>query len=170
MLGYVLDPDRIGATEEELLSGLLETTTTNTVFEAVERWSGRWILLLDDGTDTILFHDALGTRQVHYHRTVDGCWIATQPHLLEEVLPLQRDPEATAYRKSLLAHEYVHIREYARPGESSEYVGGRRLLPNHYLNLQTGTAIRFWPHTRLTPATMEDVTFDVGVESLILCN
>ena len=163
VLGYIVDPDRLGAPEEELLRGLLNREgTLDALLEAVERWSGRWILLLGDGADTVLFHDAVGARQVHYYQGANGCWAVTQPHLLEEVLPLERDPEATAYRESRLAYDHHSVREYTWPGDSSEFVGVRRLLPNHYLNLRLGTVTRFWPRDPIKPAAMEEVAADLA--------
>jgi hypothetical protein len=158
LLGYVLDPDEPLATDADIVGRLLRHLEFNRDREAFIRltypFGGRWILLVDDGRDVWLFNDPCGYRQVYYtHGSQHGLWCASQPGILAETLNLVPDKEAmrfiAAYRK--------RQPEYWWPGDTSPYKEVRHLLPNHFLDLKTGTSHRFWPVNVIQPRTLEEV-------------
>jgi hypothetical protein len=154
LLGYLLDPDDPSATNAGILAGLLPRLGRCTdVIEPTHRLGGRWILVAHDGAETIVFHDAAGLRPVYYlapRRGVDGelAQCAAEPGLLARQNGLELDPEALAY---LRTRGDGDNEVYWMPGDTSPYAGIRALLPNHYLDLRTGQAVRYWP-TAAIPA------------------
>lgn len=159
LLGYALDPLHPEASNLDILGGLLDRLDTcKGLLEATDRLGGRWILLVDDGRQSILFTDAAGMRQAFYVRNAEGqAWCASQPGLLAEVLTLPLDPDAVAFMQT---DRYAHDENASTwfPGDFTPYQETKALLPNHYLDLRSGRPLRYWPRSNL-----EAIPFDEGV-------
>jgi hypothetical protein len=69
------------------------------------------------------------------------------------MLGLAIDPDANEYMASAA---FASHPEYRWPGSATAYREIRRLLPNHYLDLDSGRAARFWPDTTLEPVGFEE--------------
>ena len=100
LLGYILDPDHPQATDLAIIEGLARGAWTS---RSLDNWiedifpfGGRWILLIDDGKELRLFHDAAGLRQVFHTDTgyTRDLWCASQPGLIAEVLNLHMSQDA----------------------------------------------------------------------------
>ena len=155
LVGYMLDPLDPAATNADVLASLMEALTAGQdLFRATARFGGRWILINADGPRIRLFHDAVGVRQVYYTEVsrVGALWCASQPGLLGDTLHLQPHAEALAIISSIDWPDGEH----RLPGASSPFVGVRRLLPNHYLDLAGGTSHRYWPTQRLPRVAFAD--------------
>lgn len=155
LLGFILDPDNPQATDSDIINVLIhELFSCDKFIEHTYKFGGRWILLVNDGKETRLFHDATGLRQVFY---TDACfikdlWCASQPGLIAEILNLQMDKDAVDFIKSYELRD----KEYWWPGESSLYKEVKHLLPNHYLNLETGVSYKYWPDRNLYELSLDD--------------
>lgn len=161
LLGYLLDPEDPAAGNADILARLLARLGRCTdVIAPTYRLAGRWVIVAHDGTDTIVFHDASALRAVYYvegPRGADGssARCASEPGLLSRASGLPLDPEALAYLGTRIdAVDEV----YWMPGDTSPYAGIRALLPNHYLELETGLAVRYWP-----TAPVPEIGFDRAV-------
>lgn len=150
LLGYLLDPEDPSAGNAEILTRLLGRLGRCTdVIVPTYRLAGRWILVAHDGADTIVFHDAAALRGVYYAASSDGeggyvARCASEPGLVAQLSGLPLDPEAVAYLRSRGVDRNDH-EVFWMPGDTSPYEGVRALLPNHYLDLRTGRAVRYWP-------------------------
>jgi hypothetical protein len=155
LVGYMLDPANVAATNADILAALLmELAAGQDLFRATARLGGRWILISADGPRVRLFHDAVGVRQV-YHTELNRTgelWCASQPGLLGDMLHLPPNAEALAIITSVAWPDGEH----RLPGTASPFLGVRRLLPNHYLDLSTGTSHRYWPTGRLARVEFDD--------------
>lgn len=148
LLGYILDPAHPDAGNVDVVTGLLETFhTRDDLLEQSDRFGGRWVMVAHDGVRTFLFADAAGLREVVYTTgTTSGQrWCASRAALLEEVIDLPLDPEAADFVQQGRAGG----RMLWLPGDSTRCVGVKLLLPNHYLDLNTGRPSRFWPREDL---------------------
>lgn len=144
LLGELLDPDRPEASNADLTERLLgRLTRAFELHRQTARLGGRWVLLVDDGRERVVLHDACGLRQVCYVRAPSGeTACASQPGLLAEALGLEKDDEALAFMATRGDEDgYV----YWMPGDTTVYRGVRALLPNHQLDLATAEARRFGP-------------------------
>jgi hypothetical protein len=159
LLGYILDSDKPEAGDREILDSLrdpLGDGFSPAWFTQTERLGGRWVLVLDDGKCVRLFQDAMGLREVHWaDRSAAGAvWVATQPSILAEFLPLARDSRAEA--EFIASSTYQDWPEYRWPGDTSAYAGVRRLLPNHALDPIEGRVERYWPHRPIPKISLEE--------------
>lgn len=146
LLGYLLDPDHPEAGNEDIVRGLLTGLDSfHQVCERTARLGGRWALVVCDGRDTVVLHDAAGLRQVYYARPEAGSPVvcASQAGLVAKTLGLPRDPDALAFMESRGNHVQG---VYWMPGDTTLYGPRvRALLPNRYLDLTTGETHRYWP-------------------------
>ncbi len=151
LLGHLLDPETPCASDQEILDRLLAESNTFDAFERVSTaLGGRWLMLVQIGSDVRLYPDACGNRPVFYvgSRADLGVWAATQPRLLVLLHGLKPDKQ--------LSFEYLRTNPHnAWPGEITPYPDIRQLLPNHYLDLRSGEPRRFWPRGELPERDLE---------------
>ena len=140
LLGFILDPNNPAATDLDIISGLLSHFQLNddldAVVETTYTFGGRWILILDNGREARLFHDAAGLRQVFYTRfpSAETNWCASDPGVIAGMLGLSEDHDAHAFITSL---QTVQQRTLVARRQFTVHDPIRRLLPNHYLDLHT---------------------------------
>jgi len=145
LVGHMLDPRAPAAGNEEILWQLLGRYTDRaTLIEATAGLGGRWVLIAANGEERFLFNDALGLRQVFYvdPRETGALWAVSQPGLVAEILALPLDPEAERFMESYAFRSHP---EYRWPGEATAFRTVRHLLPNHWLDLNSGVPQRYWP-------------------------
>lgn len=145
LIGLILDPENPEADDSDIIGGLIRKLSDCDNFMACTyKFGGRWILIVDDGGEVRLFNDATGLRQVFYTEILyaGDLWCASQPGILAEILNLEMDGDAIDFINS---YEFRKHKEYRWPGHSSPYRGIKHMLPNHYLNLETGRCKRYWP-------------------------
>ncbi|MGH7380663.1 MAG: hypothetical protein ACREKR_00335 [Candidatus Methylomirabilales bacterium] len=160
LLGYILDPRKPEAHDSEIMQRLIGQLSTcdrlDSFFKCTYDLGGRWILIVDDGSEIILFNDPMGLRQVFFTKVylTKDVWCASQPGIIAEVLKLDMDADAvTQYMNSDV---YKNWDEYLWPGASTPYKEISHLLPNHYLRLATGICYRYWPDRMLETLSLEE--------------
>ncbi len=156
LLGFMLDPYDPPATDEDILRQLFgELSTCDRFFHHTDRFGGRWALIVDDGSQMILFHDPLGQRQVFYTdvRYTGDLWCASQPGIVAGLLGLRMDRDAVNFFDWC---RHSGMKEYSFPGDSSPFKEIRRLLPNHYLDFGTGKSHRYWPVKALDQVRLDE--------------
>jgi hypothetical protein len=159
LIGYLVDPDRTLATDSEILDELLaKYSSIQALVDATFRLGGRWLLIAQEGNRGYLFNDPMGLRQAFYtdtERADHALWVMSQAGMGAELLGLTMDPSARDYMEWRLSRGHA---EYMWPGSTSPFREIRHMLPNHYLDLDTGRCHRFWPDRPLAP-----LTFDAAV-------
>jgi len=155
LLGYILDPGKPDAGNSDILKQLLSGLSQgDDLFDAFEPLGGRWALIVKNAHGLRLFHDAVGLRQV-FHTDIQqtkAVWCASQPDHIGKSIGLEIDIAASEFISGLQERDP----EYWWPGTSSHYRQVKRLLPNHYLDLETGSVQRFWPRKPLKPRSLDE--------------
>ena len=157
LLGFALDPDDPEAGNEEILRRLIvRVDSTEDVFSAVESLGGRWVLIVHDGVETTVLHDATGQRQVYFTRPGNGEAVvcASKPGVMAERLGFTMDARAVDFIHSRKSNDYEI---YWMPGDTSLYAEIFALLPNHFLTLSDGKCHRVWPTQALAPMSYPQV-------------
>ena len=157
LLGFVLDPDDPAADDTTIIARLCRALEKSRDLPALtSRLGGRWVMIVHDGRDTLLFHDAAGLRQVYYFQPSEpaaGIVCASQPGLIAETFGLAVDPAALDYVRSRGDSD---CEVYWLPGDTSPYAEVKALLPNHLLRLiENGRAERYWPIADVKPISYE---------------
>ena len=143
LLGFICDPNNPQASNLDILRMLVRKLEgCGDFWKHTGELGGRWILVANDGAETIVFTDAAGLRSLYYSQSLKTTFCSSQPGLIAKTLNLSMDGDALAYINS---RELDDQEVYWLPGDASMYREVRALLPNHYLNLRTGETHRFWP-------------------------
>jgi hypothetical protein len=159
LLGYILDPNNPNDSDSDVINKL-----SHKIFDGDEPYfgltydfGGRWILIVDDGKEPILFTDPAGLRQVVYteKNSTKDFLCASQPGIIAEVLNLKMDNDAVSFINSFKEKDD----EYYWIGDSTPYKEIRHLLPNHFLKLYEGSCSRYWPDK-----SFERISLDEGIK------
>lgn len=109
--------------------------------------TGRFVMIIHDGTGLVLFHDPCGLREVfHSTSAVAETWCASQSTRIAGPLGFTADETG---REFMASSYYTDHHEPWWPGPSTPYRHLRRLQPNHYLDLREREVCRFWPNRPL---------------------
>jgi len=175
LLGYMLDPRKPEAKDCDIIEDLMHQLSTCDSLAGFCKYTyelaGRWILIVDDGGEIMLFNDPMGLRQVFFTNSClsKEVWCASQPGIIAEHLNLEMDSDAvTEYMNS---NVYRKWKEHLWPVDSTPYREITHLLPNHYLNVTTGRCHRYWPDAKLERASLVEAVQENSkiLKSLMKC-
>lgn len=163
LLGYLFDPLRPELTNAECFRNLARGGECPTFAEVVQRTAslgGRWLLLYKNRGELKLFNDPFGSRQTFYHVNGAEKWCASQPHVIAQQLNLPRsmDPDLLGFVSAPLFAET----ENRWVGDGTLYEGITHLLPNHYLDLAAGSAVRYWPSRKFEHLPLEQAAVSIS--------
>jgi len=159
LLGYLIDPDHPERQNKDILNNLNQNIPDNdTIFRHMARFGGRWILIVNSISGTILFSDPGGLRSVYYtDAKFQPFYCASQPGLIADILGYKNNREESG-EGSIFSSEDVNDREYWLPSGTSPYKEIKHLIPNHYLHIQKREMKRFWPDE-----TLQKIDLDEGI-------
>lgn len=169
LLGFILDPYNPNATNSDIIDNLIyKLDNCDDFHKHIFDYGGRWILIVSDGAKIIILNDAAGLRQIYYAQSPPGSiWCASQAGLLAEVLHFGIDKEAFEFMKLReIDANYDDCKVYWWPGNRSLYKEIKILLPNHSLDINTGSQHRYWPSEDLNKISIQEA---VNRTSIMLC-
>ncbi len=160
LLGYAIDPYQPELNDEDILQRFVSgEITVNKVTDGLKTLTGRFVLIVNCQQGSWLFHDACGLRQVNYLKDKKGfTWCASQPETLAEHFGFECDKEVLGYRD--LAVSVLTKEEFWLINERTPYREVKYLLANHYLDLEKGEAVRFWP----VPGCIGSLSMDESIK------
>ncbi len=148
-IGYVLDPYYPESTDEDIVHSCFDNARSHLQFLSnFDNKCGRYIVVFRIDNKLIAATDAGGLRQLFYtHDNTNRLCFGSQPSLLAKVLKksLNVDILSDLQRTTL----FKKTSDYWFPGIATPYTDIYHVLPNHYLDLNTGTATRYWPYKYL---------------------
>ncbi len=153
LLGYVLDPRNPEHADADILDHLLSRSNTpEDIITGTTPLCGRWVMIIATDTSLILFQDPGALRTVYYYFCGNTVSCASQPGLIRDLLQLPYDVSAREYS---LGERFANTEDWW-PGDSCPFLGVKRLLPNHYLDLMSKKTVRFWPRKTHKETTCEN--------------
>jgi hypothetical protein len=144
LIGISIDCTDSSKSQEQILDTLFTSfTNIQSIIEASKPLAGRWAIICQNSTDTLIFNDPIGARKVFYFINGKSMWCASQPTLLNQVTTLSESADHALhdFRNST---EYIK-RESAWIGNKTDYKNCYHLMPNHYLSYKQAGQIRFFP-------------------------
>jgi len=155
LLGYIIDPFNPVKTSTDILNDIsAKATSISRVLDSTTHISGRWVLIYLSSEGSIIFTDPCGLRQVFYHLNKEGIWCGSQPEIIKAATGLTPDIDKSL-SEFIKSFDYQR-KEYALVGDKTRYAGCYHLLPNHFLNLTSATAIRFFPKEKPSPVPIDE--------------
>lgn len=160
LLGYAIDPYQPELNDKDILQRfVMGEVTIKKVSDNLTKLTGRFVLIINCPQGSWLFHDACGLRQVNYLKDGQGfTWCASQPETLAEHFGFEYDDEVLSYRE--LAISVLTKEEFWLINERTPYLEIKYLLANHYLDLERGEAVRFWP----VPGCIGSLSMDESIK------
>lgn len=148
LLGHFLDPRQEDLGNLELLQTFMACGTPGEIAERLYPLVGRFVFLFRHNDVVYLFNDACGLKTVYYTTSDQGFFAASQPLLLQRVIPIAKEPFYDDYYES----NYVKSnREHWLPCGITLFRDVDQLVPNHYVDVKANVQIRFWPIRNIQP-------------------
>jgi hypothetical protein len=111
---------------------------------------GRYVLIYNDEATFAILHDPLGLREIYYCTQLNNVICGSQPNLIAYF----SEPKLGVTQNQEILDFYEHDMKLVRSkrlwiGEETYYNNIKHLMPNHYLDIPSLTATRYWPNTKL---------------------
>ena len=152
LIGHAYNPFLMIHDENIILDNLLNVYSKqvfeindNAFWHNINELTGVFTLILLDGNDTYVIGDASGMQTAFYTVQRDKIVVSSHTNLIGDLLDLTWDP----YVKHLVSYRFFKLLGNALPGDITQFKEVRRLIPNHYLRIHTGTVAEmrfYWPH------------------------
>ncbi|EMA52068.1 hypothetical protein [Halococcus salifodinae] len=138
LLGEIFDPHDPSKTNEEIIRQVMKRPEHESIFEILQQYSGRYIIIAEQASQIVVVPDATCLRRVLF--TENATTITSSPKLFHELLGIEQimDPAVKSFVNSDLFLE----NDAAWPGTQTVDQRLSRLLPNHYLDANEGSAQR----------------------------
>jgi len=160
LLGYIFDPTHPEKSNSNIISEVISKMNDfDDLIASIKPFTGRYALIYKDDKNFLIFHDALGLREIYYCTEQNRVICGSQPNLLE----IYSDPKLGITRNKNILHFYENDMKLVRSqrlwvGDETYFHKIKHLMPNHYLNIQSLTTHRYWPNKRL-----EKISLDIAV-------
>jgi hypothetical protein len=148
MLGTILDVDSGQKPERIRLRGSEEMSTPERFEETLSRLVGRYVAVVSGDESARVYTDPAGALPVVYDDS--GGFVAASPLSIPSVT------HESHFRDDLFEAITRSSSKGWLPGKLTYYRDVTQLLPNHYLDLDTWTAVRYWPIDREDVRTRSD--------------
>jgi hypothetical protein len=165
LLGEIYDTKDYMAGNEKIMESLILNNSIDELAKATYDLAGRYALIFMKEGNYYLLNDPSASRKVFFTTDLVKNWCGSQPHIIAKYSGIgeSENPEVVNYYNSpeFRGRRKVNITDNTR------YDNIKQLLPNRYLNLQTGTTTRFWPNKPLQRISLEE---GVSTASAIIIN
>jgi len=154
LLGDIFDHDHTEYKNDDILGDIAQHDFPE-VLAYASRYSGRFVIIYLDPATFTIFTDATASRKVYYCYEESKFWCGSQPHLIAKILGYDRtkNPSMVRFYNS---EDFVRLC-YSNVGDTTPYDAIKQLIPNHYLSVNQGKPIRFWPDKQIQIQPLEDV-------------
>lgn len=153
LIGYLFDPEKPARSDQDILEEIGQKRTFTEVLHTTFQLAGKFIIIYKDAETFKLFHDSAGLREVFYFEGESNSPCASQPSLIHEYKPLVK-AKNSLHQKFYSSSDFDQRKE--RIGETTQYEDLLHLQPNHFLDLSTGYAYRYFPDESLQPMDLNE--------------
>lgn len=160
LIGHAFDPVRIQKSETEILTELsvLWNSKVEAFWNRICDLSGNYTLLRVSNSGIMIVGDATGMQTTFYCYKDGFTYISSHTNCIGDVLDLAWDP----YVQKLTCYRFFRLFGNSLPGDLTQFHEVKRLVPNHYVNLENG---RFASHRFYWPSKKQ-VTNEEIVEQV----
>lgn len=159
LIGFIINPHAPLESNIDILKQLCEDVSIESITKKLYHYTGRFVLIVKSNDNYSIFHDPCGLRSVFYTKYNNQLYLASQPLLFREVIPLKEGERYHQYNTS--KYKEIDI-EHWIPSGCSLFENVDHLAPNHYIDFKTYSQIRYWPNKKLVSIPMEDAVKQAG--------
>jgi hypothetical protein len=159
LIGYIIDPHHPVYTNSDIVNDILKSVNIDDVAKKLYGYGGRFVLIVKQNDDYVIFHDACGLKSVFYTKYRKDIYVASQPLLFKLLISLSEGSKYHSY------YESTHVKtdiEHWIPSGSSLYDNVHHLVPNHYLRFSTFNQVRYWPNKKHQNLNFQDAVKKVS--------
>jgi hypothetical protein len=161
IVGFLIDPKAPTKSTLDILTGILnlppgdksELPSVNDISEFLYSLTGRFVLLIKNKDDLMFFNDPCGLKTLYYTKYENEIYAASQPLLIEFVVPIRKSINHQQYHNSAYCKNTVE--HYIPPG-TTFYDNVFHLTPNHYFESESFKQVRYWPVKSLRRRELEE--------------
>lgn len=152
LLGYIFDPFNPEKQNSDIVADICSKVgQLADLIAAIKPYAGRYALIFHDQTHCVILHDPYGTREIYYCAQPNSVICGSQPNLISKY----SNPKLEITSDQEILYFYNHDMKPIRHGrlwigEETPFKDIRHLRPNHYLDIRSLTAKRYWPNKKLT--------------------
>ena len=152
MLGSMYDWETPENSNQQLLDTLAATGSFEHFLRQLAKYAGQYVIVYFTPNKFILLNDVCAQHEIYYDASFST--FGSQPKLIGDVIELQphTDTKAALFYSS---QEFLSKKLFA--GATTHVENIRHLLPNHYIDLNKKTVIRYFPSAPLVPLSIEEV-------------
>lgn len=139
MLGFIIDPDNPSASDADIVDHLATYSLSAEDFRNnTLSLTGRWVLFFLTAREKIVINDPATARSIYYSDKALG----TNSNIIDfyHKHEQRRNEDYVAYTSS----KFARINEDEWYSDKTGYEGIYKLLPNHYLDLETNISHKHW--------------------------
>lgn len=157
MIGYIFNPARPEMTNKDIVSDIISRVDNFIdLLSVIKPYAGRYAIVYRDKNIFAMLHDPLGLREIYYCTQPNKVICGSQPNLIETF----SEPKLGITKDKSILHFYEHDMKLVRNrrlwvGEDTYYFNVKHLMPNHYLDIRSLTAKRYWPKRKLERMDLE---------------
>lgn len=155
--GLILNPRNPAQTTEDIAKSLLLCDSLDAFLRATLSLGGTYLLCWQSPVGSFVVPDSGALRPCFYYHSEGQTYLGSSAKGLFEQLPPGQQPplEDTDFFQTAFAKKGLFVMGH------TPWRGLRQLLPNHYLDLETGTTHRYFPVEKLQPRSPSSVLTEV---------
>jgi hypothetical protein len=134
----------------------------NDILNSTFKYSGEYLVFYrhKQTGENMVFTDTAAQYELYFSWSPKGDLVAASNHqLIEKIVPLKKD---TALEAVKFYSSKAYQNRLSFVGEDTQYLNLKRLKPNHYLNLNTGKTIRYFPSRPITKTFLTEASLKVS--------
>jgi hypothetical protein len=155
LLGFLFDYENPEYSNKKILDSLKGSYSFEHFLENLTKYSGHYVIIYRSTEKFILLNDACAQHEVYYDNLFSS--FATQIKLLEKVIPIVPHSSVDAinfFSSPSFISQKIFI------GETTHAENIKHLLPNHYIDIEQKSIIRFFPKDQLKSNTINEASME----------
>jgi len=165
LIGYIFCPSDPAKKNQDIVSDIVsKADSLDAVIALMKPMAGRYAMIYRDKGDFVIFNDPLGLREIYYCTKANRIICGSQPNLINEFAKPRLGITDNRDILEFYEKDLKLVRSgRAWVGDETYFKNIKHLLPNHYLDIHSLKARRYWPNKRL-----EKIKFQTAVN--LCCN
>lgn len=138
VLGFIINPFEPTFTNEEIANKLAKNKSKEGLFKELENYSGRYVVFYKNKEEFVALTDFIAQRNIFYWFYLNKTYLFSCEKLLIDTLEIE--PKISEKKTKMIRDKgFVKIKEHWFLGEDEWDDRFKKLLPNHFLDLNTQT-------------------------------